>query len=417
MVHYSSIQDRGMNKNNYSEVNDIRSAKSQNNSLRVRDWLIDFVKENRLSIGARIPPERIIAEALNLSRPTVSKTIAKLAEDGMLEIKRRSGTYLKRDLSAVERNSGLQDCNVAVLMPWLKIGDMGHVSGNVSDTVEFRSQFKRESFTMMVAEGALSILRQHGCKPLIYPNDSISQECEVLLELLDRHVDGLIASPASAWANEHLYRRLADSGTQIVLVDCRLPHLSLDCVASDNFAGARDTVRYLISKGHRRIGMFADFHPSSSIQDRLDGYKAALDEAGISYDPTIVRGHEIMQDGSYSYSLSLTYCMKMVEPITAAFCINDNVLLSVLRSTQMLSLSSPGDIELAGFFDDQIDEVIPMPFTRACQRKLEIGRTAAEMLVEKMNGKSCTSARCIALPVDIVPRGQSAAQNPYEVCP
>jgi LacI family transcriptional regulator len=117
--------------------------------------------------------------------------------------------------------------------------------------------------------------------------ENAARERELVLNLLHRPVDGMILVPASS---DHRYlepeRRL---GAQIVFLDRSGGNIEADAAVLDNCGGAKRAVDHLIRRGHRRIGFVGDSATIKTAGERLDGYKEALAEASIAYDPELGR--------------------------------------------------------------------------------------------------------------------------------
>ncbi len=139
--------------------------------------------------------------------------------------------------------------------------------------------------------------------------------------------------------------------------------------------------------------------------DRENGYKAALKEAGLPFDEEIVRSYEITRRERLTLELPLHYCLHLSDPITAAFCLNEDAVLAALEAAAKMGLRVPGDLEIAGFFDEHVHEALPMPFTRVIQQKSEMGRAAVRLLLERIFGNAPKDTRHVVLPAEVIPSG------------
>jgi len=189
----------------------------------------------------------------------------------------------------------------------------------------------------------------------------------------------------------------------IVFVDRYIENCDTDWVVTDNFASARDAVAMLIAKGHSRIAFFTDFTDATSVNDREAGYKAALEDAGIPVDESLICGPNNLRGKKWSFEHALYYCINHPNPITAVFTINDDAVWATLQAARTLGLNIPKDIELAGFFDSPIPPGIETSFLRVVQRKFEIGQTAARLLLERISGEAPAEPRHIMIPADLIP--------------
>lgn len=367
--------------------------------LKVRNWLLDYIAQEKLEAGDRIPSERILAKALGLSRPTVARAVAELVNEGILMREQRSGTFVG-DKGAARRRSGVR--TIGVLMPWLtQDSSTGQVTAPIEND-KIRLPYWRESMDLEVLHGAVSVLNEHGCRYVVLPNNTIKEEAEILDRLPDEALDGALVMPVDSQANEVVFAKIADDGLPIVFVDRYCPNVNADRVTTDNFGGAKRAVQYLVDRGHRRIAFFTDFATMTSAQDRLAGYKAGLEEAGIPYDESIVCGPQIARYGWWRLDFALEHCLGLPEPITAVFCMNDTSVLATLEAAERLQVSIPGDLDMIGFFDDRFAHDIRTRFARMKQSTLQMGQLAAQLLMDRIDGKAPAGPQHIMLPAELV---------------
>ena len=117
-------------------------------------------------------------------------------------------------------------------------------------------------------------------------------------------------------------------------------------MVSDDRTGAAAAVTHLISAGHRRIGFLGAGEGSSSARDRLAGYRTALRQAGIAFDPTLVAGRSYLDDESAKAAATL---LDRRNRPTALFAANDRRLAEALPVLDRLGLRVPEDLALVGY--------------------------------------------------------------------
>ncbi len=366
--------------------------------LKVRNWLLDYITQEKLEPGDRIPSERILAKALGLSRPTVARAVAELVNESILMREQRSGTFVG-DRAGARRRSGIR--SIGVIMPWLTQDAMGQVTARMEHD-KIRLPYWRESMSLEILQGAVSVLNQHGCRFLVLPNNTVKDEAEVIDRLPREALDGALVIPIDSQANEASFAGVADDGLPIVFVDRYCPKVSADRVTSDNIGGAKRAVQHLVSKGHRRIAFFTDFATLTSADDRLAGYKAGLEEAGIPYDENIVCGPQIARFGWWRLDFALEHCLGLPDPITAVFCMNDTSVLATLEAADRLGLSMPNALEMIGFFDDHFSHDMRTCFARMKQPTTQMGQVAAQLLMDRIAGNAPADPQHIVLPAELV---------------
>ncbi|EYT78834.1 LacI family DNA-binding transcriptional regulator [Streptomyces andamanensis] len=221
------------------------------------------------------------------------------------------------------------------------------------------------------------------------------REQELALALCARRVDGLVIIPAG---DDHRYLEPEiKAGVATVFVDRPAGRIDADVVLSDNFGGARDGVAHLIAHGHRRIGFIGDMPRIHTAIERLRGYRAAMEDAGIAVedswmslgvtDPERVRrAAEEMLSGP--------------DPVTAVFTGNNRVTVTVIRVLAGL----PRPVALVGFDDLELADLLQPGVTVVAQDAAALGRTAAERLFRQLDGTHLSPER-IELPTRLVQRG------------
>lgn len=219
-------------------------------------------------------------------------------------------------------------------------------------------------------------------------------------------VDGLLIislSPRNAEVD-----RFLQSNVPTVLVDARHPRL--DRVVIDDVTGGRLATQHLIDLGHRQIGFVSDHleNPMNfvSSRDRYQGYRQALDEAGIPFRPEY---HQQGKHGREEARQMASDLLALPDPPTAIFAASDTQAIGVLEAIQDTGLKTPGDVSVIGFDDIEIAEYLHLTTIR--QPLFALGVEGVELLLEAIANPP-TSPRRILLPVEPVVRGTTAPPRP-----
>jgi LacI family repressor for deo operon, udp, cdd, tsx, nupC, and nupG len=225
---------------------------------------------------------------------------------------------------------------------------------------------------------------------------SVQREEALARHLLTGAVDGLLVLTgrrAQPWAT------MADAGHRVVAISEDIPRASTALVSIDNRAAARDAVRHLITLGHRRIGFLSGPARNILTVQRFRGYAAALSEAGIPQDADLVT------DGQYSFADGAAgfrrLCAGRQRP-TAVFCCNDELAIGAMRAARLAGLAVPEDVSVIGFDDIAMAEVVDPPLTTIRQPRRSLGREAARVLLEGLDGTSPPRKR--HLPYELIIR-------------
>jgi DNA-binding LacI/PurR family transcriptional regulator len=195
--------------------------------------------------------------------------------------------------------------------------------------------------------------------------------------LLESHADALLLIN---FVDRKLVGGLTDMGLPAVLVDHLFPDLPLDTVSHDNYSGGISAVRHLIKKGHRRIG-FLNGLPHITVQQRFEGYRRALEEAGIPFDPAHVLPGDLTLDGGLAAAQTV---IERGLDCTAYFCSNDWSAFGFIQGLRAQGLRVPEDISIIGFDDNETSKLISPALTTVRADPVGVGRMAVRKLIERV---------------------------------
>ncbi len=159
------------------------------------------------------------------------------------------------------------------------------------------------------------------------------------------------------------------------------PDLELPSVDVDDISACSEAVSWLISMGHRKIGMITGDLAQWSSRRREIGFRKGLETAGIAYRP------EYVFQGDYnppSGDAGAHYFMELKDRPTAIFCANDWMALGAMRKFQQSGIRVPADVSIIGFDDIQVAQWTVPGLTTMQQPIQEIGNKVAEMLIEQI---------------------------------
>jgi LacI family transcriptional regulator len=215
----------------------------------------------------------------------------------------------------------------------------------------------------------------------------------------ETHVDGVIlSSPVTDC--EPVLRTLEAMGIPFVRISPGTNHALTSSVFMDDAQAADDMTTHLINLGHRRIG-FIKGHPNHmASDDRLFGYRRALDRVAISYEPQLVAEGEFDFDSGVRAG---RYFLDMEEPPTAVFAANDDMAAGVLAVAHERGLDLPGALSVAGFDDTTLARTVWPPLTTIHQPMFDLAHTATDILIA---GGDITHRR---LPHQLIERGSVVA--------
>ena len=245
-------------------------------------------------------------------------------------------------------------------------------------------------FFPLVIRGAEDAALEQGYMLTVFnTDDKLERERRVFAMLRSRRVDGVLAvvTPDSADA-PHL-KDMMGIGVPVVFLDRMPAKPKSDAVVVDNVKGASVCMRHLISMGHRRIGIISGSPRLQTAIDRLSGCRQALKEAGIRFDPELVREGDFRAESGYRMAKDL--CLSHPRP-TALFVANGTMGLGALKALQHLALKCPEDVALAVFDDVPGGDVFHPTLTVVSQPAYELGHQATELLIKRITGSMTSKA-------------------------
>lgn len=190
----------------------------------------------------------------------------------------------------------------------------------------------------------------------------------------------------------------------LVTVLERLPGAAVPVVNTDHQAGAAEAVRYLVALGHRRIAHITGLRRVPSALRRLEGYRAALAAAGLPAPAELVYSGDFTMG---SGATGMQQLMGLAQPPTAVLCGNDEMAYGAIRAAHKLGLAVPEDVSVVGFDDLNLAEFYNPPLTTVNIPRQELGRRAAQELIDQLAGREV--AREVVLPTRLVIRESAAA--------
>ena len=214
-----------------------------------------------------------------------------------------------------------------------------------------------------------------------------------------QRVRGLIYVPACNYENEpdfeEMASRLGDLGGPSVILDRPINRLDCDCVLSDNFSGAYAATEALIQAGHRAIGVIAGNTQLMIGRERLDGYRKAIAQNGLTlHKPYLITG-TFGQKEAYAQVREL---LQKPDRPTAFFIANNHSEIGFLNAVRDLRLKIPADIAFVGFDELPGQLVFELPYSCLDREVVQLGAKAAQMLIRRFDEPARPAERLVVVP-------------------
>ena len=258
-------------------------------------------------------------------------------------------------------------------------------------------------YMFQIQTGCWETCKEKGIRLLAQPVDVADPQVgeQVRGLVTETHVDGIIlSSPVTDC--EPVLHALDLLDIPFVRISPGTNHALTSSVFMDDAQAADDMTTHLINAGHRRIG-FIKGHPNHmASDDRMFGYRRALDRAGIAYEPGLVC------EGAFDFESGVrggNLLLDMPNRPTAIFASNDDMAAGVLAVAHDRGIAVPGELSVTGFDDTTLARTVWPPLTTIHQPMAELARTATEILIA---GGDITHRR---LPHTLVERASVAPPN------
>jgi len=260
-----------------------------------------------------------------------------------------------------------------------------------------------------IINGAEKILNENDYYFLLSSAQNSPQREELYLTKLRKsRVDGLLILGGTQRFTNNEVEQLVRSGIPIVVVGRSAPHPDICSVTVDNFTGGFLATEHLIKLGHQDIVHITTTEPRVDGEERLNGYKSAMEKHGLKNKCWIEKG-DITAESGYK---AMTNTLKKGKRPTAVFAFNDISALGVMRAIRNQGLRIPENIAVVGFDDIPIAAHFDPPLTTMRQPQEEMGRRGAELLIRAVREREKGAEReNIGLEAKLITRKSSGSKR------
>ena len=225
------------------------------------------------------------------------------------------------------------------------------------------------------------------------------RELEYIRRVETRLADGIIQLRPSSEKNQN------NIPPDIPCVNaCGCEYTTGPAIRIDNRGAAKTMVDYLISLGHKRIGVISGLKDNPHAVDRLEGYKDAIRGAGIEFDRDLVaEGDFTMWSG---LNAAFQFCNMKNRP-TAIFSMNDEMAIGAMQTLKSQGIKIPEDMSVTGFDDIAYAKYCDPSLTTISQPAEEMGKMAMDMLLRIIEGEPLSQTECV-MPTEFIIRKSTA---------
>lgn len=304
-----------------------------------------------------------IANHLNIDVSTVSKALKdhpKISEKTKVKVR------------AVARRLNYHPNHIATAL----------VKGK-SNLIGVMVPYTDENFFASAIRGIEEVLKNEGYQIIIFQSkDNTEDEISCIEAMFRTKVDGVIASHAMATENFEHFQHVLDQDIPLVLFDRFNDILDSDVVAIDDFKGAYKAVSHLIDQGCKNIAHISGFQNVHIYKERFRGYRQALKDHGLPYDP----GNLLENDMSLEGGRKKAYELLSKKPLPdAIFCSNDYTALGVIQVLKKEGIKIPGQVAIVGFSNEDFTTFVTPTISSVEQHSRQMGRIAAQHFLKQLS--------------------------------
>ena len=352
---------------------------------QVKRYIIDGINSGLFKPNQKIYSESEFSSKFGISRLTVRKALDDLLHQGILFKVQGKGTFIQ-DPRKLKNSSSIK----------------GEPSvGIITLTLE-------NPLVSQMIVGIEQVLYKSGFQlTFSYSNRDQEIEEEKIKTLRNNGVEGIILYPADREVDDRTLRKAIEDKFPLVFIDRYLEGYEISSVTSDNYAGGYKITEHFIEHGYRNIGFLAPPHAGlTPILERFRGYCQALKDHGMPLKDSLVENEvdvSVAKDSLSDWHQHKERIRDYIERngnAEAVFVESDYFAAAFYNICHELGIRIPQDVAIAGFDDDVgVSHLVP-PLTTVRQDGFEIGKKAAEMLLEMIERRAWTE-RHIRVPVEL----------------
>lgn len=335
----------------------------------IYDSLVRKFSNENLKKGQKLPTERSLAEEYGVSRPTISKVLNRLQDEGILRRVVGAGSFLSLEDSYLHRNEKQKTRTLGLFIPGLG-------KGEIFEPICARIAELSQEYNFTLIWGSI-------------PSGDEGNWEEKLLQsahrFIEQGVNGIFYQPVEREAgsenmNLQIVKLFDDASIPLVLLDCDYLHYpersNHDLIGLDNISAAYKLTEHFIKQEQKRIDFFWPPNTAGTYSLRLIGYREALLHSGIN--PT----RDCIHEGD---PRDPVYVKTMIEAgAHNIICVNDETAAQLIQTLFRLGYQVPSDIRVAGFDDVKYARLAPVPLTTFKQPCREIGEIALRILISRI---------------------------------
>lgn len=346
--------------------------------VEVKNDLLKRIDRGEYPPRFKIPSENELTKIYGVSVITTRKALSDLTNEGKISRIKGKGSFVSDFDNTKNVKTRLKIITLSVLM-----------------------YENSDSSTMQIIRGAQLYLSKNGYSLIVECcHDDVMAEAQILEKCIENDIDGVLLFSANPNANITSLKKLREKQIPFVLIDRGISQFPASLVSSYNIDGTYKLANYLIENGHTKIIFASENINFTTENNRLQGYKMALEENGIQFRS------ELCID-KVSGNLDNLYEIYKKQNATAIICVNDKSAVMIMNYLKSKGVDVPGDVSVSGFDDADFGKYATPSLTTIRQPFSEIGSRAAEKLVDLIENDNVSHTQ-LFLPIHLIIRDSTA---------
>lgn len=351
--------------------------------MQFKNIIMEKLRAGELKPGSIMKTELEFCDEYGISRYPVRQAMEELVAEGYLIRTRGKGTFVSNDLT----NLRFSDMKILGLV-------LNHLTAGFNGQI--LSGFEKQA-------------RKRGYLTIACCSESSNEEEMNCLDMLvESRAAGIFAFPCDESRISSRTEELRSKGIYLGLIDRNPGIQDIDYIGSDNFGGVYSAVRHVSLQGFRNIMFVADGTDVSSVRERLDGYRKAVED----FDMKSISNINIKDKMGRAHPESNKYLLdKLQEDIVSLkmnlpfgiVAVNDFIAIKCMDVCMRENLVIGKDVAIVGFDNINEGNYQAVPLTTVAQNGLLLGSNAADIAIDKLEGKTNQVYKCI-IPTQLVVR-------------
>jgi len=337
---------------------------------QLRQELFARIRRGEFAAGDLLPSENQLCDEYGVSLTTARRALLELVKEGV--VRRRAGVG-------------------TMVAPHVRAANLAFVS--IDDIADAWHMISSAMGELVAGIGELAWKRSASFSMSGIDEERAQEHLRTLIEA--RNTDGVLLRTANDIREDYL-DILESAGMPYVVIKRQLARRAINCVVSNDVLGARMATEHLLAQGHKRIAFVCAKSSLTLTQERLVGYRDALEAAGLDFDETLVRLEPSFHNGMGYRAVG--ELLQLPARPTAIFAASDTMAIGGYQAAREFGFNIPADVAFVGYDDISPVALLQPSLTTIRTAYYDFGHLAAELLLDLIDGQKEAPQRVVIQP-------------------